>query len=256
MPEQPNSDLVLEATALGKRYQLGQHAVDALANVDFTVAQGEFVAIMGPSGSGKSTLLHLLGGLDRPSSGEVTLAGKRLSLLNDDGITLMRRRNIGFVFQFFNLLPTLTAEENIALPLMIDGQDLGKHRARLTALLELIGLAERRHHKPDQLSGGEQQRVAIARALITQPAIVLADEPTGNLDSKTGTAVMELLRRTRDELGQTTVIVTHDPRAAAYASRLVLLRDGAIVNEVRFPEEMPLQQRLRAIVERMEGLGE
>ena len=256
MTEQPDPGIVLQATDLGKRYQLGQHSVSALGHVDFLVAKGEFVAIMGPSGSGKSTLLHLLGGLDRPSSGEVTLAGKRLSLLDDDGITLMRRRNIGFVFQFFNLLPTLTAEENIALPLMIDGQDLSKHQARLTALLDLIGLADRRRHKPDQLSGGEQQRVAIARALITQPAIVLADEPTGNLDSKTGTAVMELLRRTRDELGQTTVIVTHDPRAAAYASRLVLLRDGAIVREVRFAEDTPLQQRVRNIVDAMEGLGE
>ena len=150
---------VLEAKALRKYYQLGQHKVEALCEVDFVVEKGEFVAIMGPSGSGKSTLLHLLGGLDRPSSGEIILAGQRLSVLNDKRVTLVRRHNIGFVFQFFNLLPTLTAEENISLPILIDGKDLRKYEQRLRALLELVGLTDRRHHKPDQLSGGEQQRV-------------------------------------------------------------------------------------------------
>jgi len=245
---------ILQAQALRKQYTLGEHTVHALAGVDFLVEKGEFVAIMGPSGSGKSTLLHLLGGLDKPSDGEVTLAGHRLSILNDNQATLVRRRNIGFVFQFFNLLPTLTAEENIALPLIIDGQDLRKYQARIAALLELVGLTDRRHHKPDQLSGGEQQRVAIARALVTEPAIVLADEPTGNLDSKTGTAIMELLRRSCDELGQTIIAVTHDPRAAAYADRVVFLRDGQIIQEIQGDGVDEIGQRLRLIVNAMEEL--
>jgi len=223
---------ILEAQALRKQYELGEHTVHALTGVDFVVEEGQFVAIMGASGSGKSTLLHLLGGLDKPSDGEVTLAGQRLSVLNDRQATLVRRHNVGFVFQFFNLLPTLTAEENVALPLIIDGQNLRKHQPRIDAMLELVGLADRRHHKPDQLSGGEQQRVSVARALVTEPSIVLADEPTGNLDSKTGRAIMELLRRSCDELGQTTVVVTHDPRAATYADRVVFLRDGQIIGEV------------------------
>jgi putative ABC transport system ATP-binding protein len=166
---------ILEAKALKKCYQLGKQSVDALVEVNFMVEKGEFVAIMGPSGSGKSTLLHLLGGLDKPTSGEVTLAGLRLSILNDRQITLARRHNVGFIFQFFNLLPTLTAEENILLPLIIDGKNPRHYQESLNQLLELVGLTERRHHKPDQLSGGEQQRVAIARALISQPAILLAD---------------------------------------------------------------------------------
>ncbi len=243
---------ILEAQALRKQYELGEHTVHALAGVDFLVEEGEFVAIMGASGSGKSTLLHLLGGLDRPSDGEVILAGRRLSILSDKQATLVRRHNVGFVFQFFNLLPTLTAEENVALPLIIDGQNLRKHQARIDAVLELVGLAERRNHKPDQLSGGEQQRVSIARALVTEPAIVLADEPTGNLDSKTGTAIMALLRRSCDELGQTTVVVTHDPRAATYADRVVFLQDGQIVGQARFSGTDETEQRLSAIMGAME----
>ncbi|MBU0702770.1 MAG: ABC transporter ATP-binding protein [Chloroflexi bacterium] len=164
---------ILETQALRKQYQLGEHTVHALAGVDFMVEKGEFVAIMGPSGSGKSTLLHLLGGLDKPSDGEVTLAGQRLSILNDNQATLVRRHNVGFVFQFFNLLPTLTMEENVALPFIIDGRNLRKYQARIDTLLALVGLTDRRHHKPDQLSGGEQQRVAIARALVTEPAPAL-----------------------------------------------------------------------------------
>lgn len=245
---------ILQAQALRKQYSLGEHTVHALAGVNFVVEKGEFVAIMGPSGSGKSTLLHLLGGLDKPSDGEVTLADHRLSILNDNQATLVRRHNVGFIFQFFNLLPTLTAEENIALPLLIDGQDLRKHQGRIAALLELVGLTDRRHHKPDQLSGGEQQRVAIARALVTEPAIVLADEPTGNLDSKTGTAIMELLRRSCDELGQTIIAVTHDPRAAAYADRVVFLRDGQIIQEIKGAGIDEIGQRLRLIVNAMEEL--
>jgi putative ABC transport system ATP-binding protein len=245
---------ILQAEELRKHYVLGEHTVHALAGVDFVVREGEFVAIMGPSGSGKSTLLHLMGGLDRPSGGEVTLAGRRLSVLSDKEATLVRRHNIGFVFQFFNLLPTLTTEENVALPLIIDGQNLRKHQARIDQLLELVGLSGRRGHKPDQLSGGEQQRVAIARALVTSPAIVLADEPTGNLDSKTGTAIMGLLVQSQEELNQTIIVVTHDPRAATYAERTVFLRDGLIHDELRFSELDDMSKRLSMIMEMMEKL--
>jgi len=242
---------VLEAESLYKQYNLGEHHVNALDGVDFVVEEGEFVAIMGPSGSGKSTLLHLMGGLDKPSEGEITLAGKKISLLKDKQVTLLRRRNVGFVFQFFNLLPTLTAEENITLPLLIDGKRIGDYQDHLETLLNLIGLSDRRRHKPEQLSGGEQQRVALARALITQPAIVLADEPTGNLDTKTGKNIMELLRRSCDELGQTIVVVTHDPRAASYANRVVFLRDGVIAAKVGL-EDLDYPQKLRKIIEEME----
>jgi putative ABC transport system ATP-binding protein len=245
---------VLEANGLIKTYRLGNHHVNALNGVDFSVEEGEFVAIMGPSGSGKSTLLHLIGGLDKPSDGEVTLAGHRLSLLKDKQVTLIRRRNVGFVFQFFNLLPTLTAEENITLPLLIDGKNLRKYQERLQVLLDLIGLADRRRHKPEQLSGGEQQRVAMARALITEPAILLADEPTGNLDSKTGTLIMDLLRRSCDELGQTIVVVTHDPRAASYSDRVVFLRDGNMASELRLDGNTTQSDHLRTIIEELESL--
>lgn len=253
MPQE-ESVSTLEARALRKQYELGGHTVDALAGVDFTVDEGEFVAIMGPSGSGKSTLFHLLGGLDRPTDGKITLAGRRLSVLSDNQATLARRHNVGFVFQFFNLLPTLTAEENVALPLIIDGQNLRKHRARIDAVLELVGLADRAHHRPDQLSGGEQQRVSVARALITEPAIVVADEPTGNLDSKTGMAIMDLLRRSCDELGQTIVVVTHDPRAAAYADRVVFLGDGQIIGELSYDRADDIDHCLSLIINAMERL--
>lgn len=239
---------ILEALRLAKQYTLGEHPVNALAGVNLVVERGDFVAIMGPSGSGKSTLLHLLGGLDRPSGGEINLAGQRLSALNDDQSTLVRRHNIGFIFQAYNLLPTMTAEENITLLLIIDGQDPEKTRERIEALLDLVDLADRRHHKPDQLSGGQQQRVAIARALVTQPAIVLADEPTGNLDSKTGTAIMELLRRSCDELQQTIIMVTHDPRAATYADLVVFLRDGQIRQDIIFDTHRDMGQRLREVI--------
>jgi putative ABC transport system ATP-binding protein len=245
---------ILEASALKKEYSLGEHTVHALRGVDFVVEKGQFIAIMGPSGSGKSTLLHLLGGLDTASDGDVTLAGQRLSVLNDNQLTLVRRRNIGFVFQFFNLLPTLTAEENVALPLIIDGQDIRKHRTRIESLLQLVGLAERRDHKPDQLSGGEQQRVAIARALVTEPSIVLADEPTGNLDSKSGTAIMDLLRRSCDELGQTIIVVSHDPKAAAYADGVVFIGDGQVCERVSNVGVDDMAKRLRVIMETMEKL--
>lgn len=224
---------ILETRQVSKQYQMGEVTVNALAGVDFSVEKGEFVAIMGPSGSGKSTLLHLLGGLDSPTAGEVIIAGQALSHLSDREVTLIRRRNVGFVFQFYNLLPTLTAEENIALPLLIDGQNVKDYQARIDALLELVGLTDRRHHKPDQLSGGQQQRVAIARAFVTEPAIVLADEPTGNLDSKTGDEILRLLRQSCRELHQTVVMVTHDAKAASYADRVVFLRDGRIVDHLK-----------------------
>jgi putative ABC transport system ATP-binding protein len=219
---------ILQTIGLRKQYQMGEVTVEALRGVDFTVEKGEFVAIMGPSGSGKSTLLHLLGGLDAPSDGEVMLGGRRLAHLSDDDITIVRRRQVGFVFQFFNLLPTLSAAENVALPLLIDGRSLDEYRLRIDELLTLVGLGDRQDHKPDQLSGGQQQRVAIARALVTDPVIVLADEPTGNLDSESGDEILRLLRRACDEKQQTIVMVTHDPKAAEYADRIVQLKDGLI----------------------------
>jgi putative ABC transport system ATP-binding protein len=224
---------VLATESLTKQYQMGEVIVNALDGVDFSVERGEFVAIMGPSGSGKSTLLHLLGGLDYPTAGEVYLNGESLSKLSDDQITRLRRRKVGFIFQFYNLLPTLTTVENVALPLMIDGQSINRSRPLIDELLGLVGLAERADHRPDQLSGGQQQRVAIARAFVNQPEIVLADEPTGNLDSHSGTAILELLRRTCRELKATIVMVTHDPRAASYADRVVFLKDGQIVQTLR-----------------------
>jgi putative ABC transport system ATP-binding protein len=245
---------VLETKDLMKRYELGEHEVIALEKVEFVVEKGEFVAIMGPSGSGKSTLLHLIGGLDQPSDGNIALDGQQLSLMSDKQITLLRRRNIGFVFQFYNLIPTLSAEENITLPLIIDGENKRDYKERVETILELIGLTSRRKHKPEQLSGGEQQRVALARALITTPAIVLADEPTGNLDSKTGKAIMKLLRRSCDELGQTMVVVTHDPKAASIADRVVFLRDGHIDGEIRFNMLVNKTERLHKIIEKMEEL--
>lgn len=246
---------VLSAKDLSRDYVLGPQTVHALDIATFQIEQGEFVAVMGPSGSGKSTLLHLLGGLDRPTSGEVTVAGKQISLLTDREITLVRRRNIGFVFQFFNLLPTLNTEENILLPLLIDGQKIALFQERLDHLLKMVGLTNRRDHKPDQLSGGEQQRVALARALITEPAIVLADEPTGNLDSKTGIAMMQLFRKSCKERKQAIIMVTHDPKAASYADRIVFLRDGCEIDQLVFSEDESLSIRLRrtiAIIERLE----
>ncbi len=224
---------ILETNGVSKQYQMGKVMVDALAGVDLSIEQGEFVAVMGPSGSGKSTLLHLLGGLDQPTGGEVALDGQTLSALSDKQITITRRRKMGFIFQFYNLIPTLNAEENVALPLLIDGQRPKHYIERVTRLLEMVGLAERRNHKPDQMSGGEQQRVAIARALVTEPAIVLADEPTGNLDSRAGGEILKLLRQLCDDLGQTIVMVTHDPKGASRADRVVFLKDGHIIDEMQ-----------------------
>jgi putative ABC transport system ATP-binding protein len=243
---------VLQTTGLRKQYQMGEVAVDALRGVDFVVRQGEFVAIMGPSGAGKSTLLHLMGGLDTPSDGDVLLGGKRLAHLSDDEVTIVRRRQVGFIFQFFNLLPTLTAAENVALPLLIDGKRSEAYAGRVDELLDLVGLGERRDHRPDQLSGGEQQRVAIARAFVNDPKIVLADEPTGNLDSKSGTVVLELLRRACKELDATVVMVTHDPRAASYADRVVFLRDGRVVRELAPSDEGHSPQEIMDVMAELE----
>ena len=221
-------DAAIAGTALVKTYHQGGEEIRALRGVDVSVAQGEFLAITGASGSGKSTLLHILGGLDRPDSGEVWVEGNALSDLDDERLAMLRRRRLGFVLQFFNLLPTLTAAENAAFPLLLDGDRDALDRA--TASLERVGLAERAGHRPSQLSGGEQQRVALARALVAQPAVVLADEPTGNLDSKTGGEILRLLKETA-EAGQTIVMVTHDQRTADFADRVVRLVDGFL--EVR-----------------------
>lgn len=245
---------ILDAQGLHKQYELGQYVVKALDGVSLGVNQGEFVGIMGPSGSGKSTLLHLLGGLDKPTLGEIFLSGENVSHLSDQDSTLVRRRNIGFVFQFFNLLPTLSAEENILLPLIIDGKKPRDFQDSLDSLLKRVGLEDRRHHKPDQLSGGEQQRVALARALITRPAILLADEPTGNLDTRTGSDVMQLLRDSAKELQQTIIMVTHDPKAAAYADRLVFLQDGKIISEITFRAEEDHAERLHRIITSLERM--
>ncbi len=242
---------ILQARGLRKQYPIGQRSVDALDGVTFGVERGEFVAVMGPSGSGKSTLLHLLGGLEIPTDGQVMLGGWPLAQLSDDEITLVRRRQVGFVFQFYNLLPALTAAENVALPLLLDGQGPEACRPCVDELLTLVGLADRREHRPDQMSGGEQQRVAIARAFVQDPQVVLADEPTGNLDSRSGAQVLELLRRACKEREVSVVMVTHDPRAAACADRVVFLRDGAIVREWRPAPGEPLegQERVRTIAD-------
>ena len=222
---------VVEATGLTKRYGDGSTAVEALRGVSIDVKAGELVAVMGPSGSGKSTLMHILALLDKPTEGTVTIAGTEITKLADSKLTRLRRKHIGFVFQFFNLLPMLTAEENILLPLSIAGEK--PEREWLEELLETVGIADRSTHRPSQLSGGQQQRVSIARALISKPSVLFADEPTGNLDSNTSKDVLALLRHSVEELGQTTVMVTHDASAAALADRILFLADGQIVKEVR-----------------------
>jgi putative ABC transport system ATP-binding protein len=221
---------VVTATDLVRRYGDGEAAVDALRGVSLSVEPGELVAVMGPSGSGKSTLMHILAALDTPTSGAVTIAGQDVGTLSDRSVTLLRRQHIGFVFQFFNLLPMLTAEENVALPLTIAGEK--PDREYFEGLLERVGLADRRNHRPAELSGGQQQRVAIARSLVARPTVVFADEPTGNLDSKTGHEILELLQASAEELGQTMVMVTHDSTAAEIAGRVLFLADGLIVKEL------------------------
>jgi putative ABC transport system ATP-binding protein len=221
---------VVAARDITRVYGEGETAVNALCGVTLDIEQGKLTAVMGPSGSGKSTLMHILAALDRPTSGTVWVAGTKLGQLSDNEITKLRREHIGFVFQFFNLLPMLTAEENILLPLTIAGEKPDPEWRE--ELLKTVGLDDRRHHRPAELSGGQQQRVAIARALISRPTVVFADEPTGNLDSKTGSEILELLRQSVQEIGQTTVMVTHDPRAASIADRILFLADGLIVRDI------------------------
>ncbi len=223
-------DVVLAARDLVKEYTSGQGTLRALDGVSLDVERGRFLSIMGPSGSGKSTLLHLLGGLDGPTSGDVLLEGAPMSGLSDKQLTLARRHKIGFVFQFFNLVPVLSVEENIALPAVIDGKRPREYAERLERVMQLVGLTDWRTNLPSEISGGQQQRVAIARALFGEPAVLLADEPTGNLDSKTGQEILELLKNAQTDLGQTVVMVTHDPRAAAFADEVILLQDGRIAD--------------------------
>jgi putative ABC transport system ATP-binding protein len=222
-------DSIVTATDVCRRFGEGAAAVDALAGVTVAFERGRYSAIMGPSGSGKSTLMHILAGLDRPTSGSVLLDGAEITELDDGDLTKLRRDKLGFIFQFFNLIPVLTAEENIVLPLSIAGSE--PEPDYLRQLVETVSLQDRLTHRPAELSGGQQQRVAVARALISRPAVVFADEPTGNLDSKASEEVLRMLRRSVDELGQTVVMVTHDPEAASYADRLVVLRDGLVVHD-------------------------
>jgi putative ABC transport system ATP-binding protein len=237
---------VVVAKDVARRYGEGDTAVDALRGVSLDVSRGQLTTVMGPSGSGKSTLMHILAGLDRPTAGSVEIGGTEITTLGDSDLTKLRREHIGFIFQFFNLLPMLSAEENIVLPLTIAGEKPDK--AWLEQLIESVGLNDRRTHRPSELSGGQQQRVAIARALVSRPSVVFADEPTGNLDSKTGGEILELLRQAVQDAGQTTVMVTHDPRSASIADRILFLADGNIVKEL--PRSEP-----SAVIAAMEEIG-
>jgi putative ABC transport system ATP-binding protein len=230
MSSNGSNGAVVSAVDLARRFGEGETAVDALRGVSLTVGGGELVAVMGPSGSGKSTLMHILAALDKPTSGTVAIAGEDVGSLSDREVTLLRRKHIGFVFQFFNLLPMLTAEENVLLPLSIASEKPDPDF--FADLLKRVGLDDRKSHRPAELSGGQQQRVAIARSLVAKPTVVFADEPTGNLDSKTGGEILELLRSSTSDLGQTMVMVTHDAQAASIADRVLFLADGLIVREL------------------------
>jgi putative ABC transport system ATP-binding protein len=227
---QPATQTVVSARGVTRRYGEGDTAVDALRGIDLDIERGKLTAVMGPSGSGKSTLMHILAGLDKPTEGDVEIDGTSITKLSDADLTRLRRKHIGFVFQFFNLLPMLNAEENVLLPLSIAGTKPDKQFYE--SLLKNVGLTDRRKHRPSELSGGQQQRVAVARALVSRPTVVFADEPTGNLDTTTGGEILDLLRNSVDEYGQTTVIVTHEARAASYADRVLFLADGLIVRDL------------------------
>jgi putative ABC transport system ATP-binding protein len=244
----PALDIAVSARRVTRQYGEGESAVHALRGVSLEVPVGQFTAVMGPSGSGKSTLMHLLAGLDRPSNGRVKIGGEDITEMPDKRLTKLRRRHIGFVFQQFNLLPMLTAEENILLPLSIAGRKPDKRA--VASLIDRVGLGERLGHKPSQLSGGQQQRVAIARALASQPTVLFADEPTGNLDSASGTEVLALLREAVELDRQTTVMVTHDPRAAAAADRVLFLADGEIVNDLASPDEEQILAAMKEATQR------
>ncbi len=224
---------VAETRGLTKVYGTGEMAVTALGGVDLSIDKGEFVAVMGPSGCGKSTLLNLIGGLDSPTSGSVILDGRDIASMPDDEITRIRRQQLGFIFQFFNLIPVLSATENAALPLVLDGVSAAEANRRATDWIARVGLGDRATNRPDQLSGGQQQRVAVARALVSEPALVLADEPTGNLDSRSSEEIASLLRQVTSEWGRAILMVTHDPRIAAHADRIVFMRDGKITDDTR-----------------------
>jgi putative ABC transport system ATP-binding protein len=224
---------LVRTESITKTYGDAAQPVHAVQDISLAVDDGEFLAVMGPSGSGKSTLLYLLGGLERPTNGTVLLRDQDLSKLNDDALSRLRRTQMGFVFQFYNLIPVLTAKENVAMPLILDGVSRAEALKRADEVLNKVGVADRSTHRPAELSGGQQQRVALARALVTDPALILGDEPTGNLDSRAGEEVVQLLRRAADDWGRTVILVTHDPRIAAYADRIVFLRDGQIVDENR-----------------------
>jgi putative ABC transport system ATP-binding protein len=227
---QPATDAVVVADAITRRYGQGESAVDALRGVSLQIPRGQFTAVMGPSGSGKSTLMHILAGLDVPTSGTVSIEGREITSMDDGELTLLRREHIGFIFQFFNLLPMLTAEENVTLPLALAGDK--PDQAWVDELIEKTGLNDRRTHRPSELSGGQQQRVAIARSLVTKPTVLFADEPTGNLDSETSAEILSLLRDSVDSYGQTTVMVTHDAGAAATSDRILFLADGHLVKDL------------------------
>lgn len=228
---------IIEVSHLYKSFRLGEVEVEVLKNINLTIRQGEFVSIMGPSGSGKSTLLYLIGGLDKPTSGSITIKNKELAGMKDPEESVLRRRELGFVFQFYNLIPNLNVEENIMLPILLDGRRLKSEQGKLDRILEDVGLSDHRYHTPRELSGGQQQRVAIARALVNDPDIILADEPIGNLDSKTGTEIMKLLKRINQERHKTILQVTHSQEAAGYGDRTIQVRDGKVW-ESHDPESM------------------
>lgn len=226
------TEAIIRLDQVTKEFRRGDISVRAVDGVSLQIAPGEFVAIMGKSGSGKSTLLHLMSGLQQATSGQVVLLGHDLTRLSDDQLTLLRRQRLGFVFQFFNLLPTLTALENVALPLLLAGKPAREAEAKARTLLEQVGLGQRWSHRPDELSGGQMQRVAIARALVTDPPVLFADEPTGNLDTLAGEEILNLLKTMQTQRGQTIVMVTHDPKAAAYGDRMITMRDGKVIEDL------------------------
>ena len=230
-----NSPAAIEGQNIVKQYRVGTVDTPVLRDISLKIARGEFVSIMGPSGSGKSTLLYILSGLDMPTRGSVLLNGRDISGLDDAKKSILRRRNIGFVFQFYNLIPNLNVEENIMLPVLLDGKDMKGYKRKLDDILNVVGLSERRRHTPRELSGGQQQRVAIARALINDPDIIFADEPTGNLDSKSGAEILALLREINREQGKTVLMVTHSEDAAQYGNRMIYVRDGVV--EIRLPSK-------------------
>jgi putative ABC transport system ATP-binding protein len=240
-----DSQPIVSATDLRRRYGEGDAAVDALDGVSLAFQRGRFNAIMGPSGSGKSTLMHILAGLDRPTAGTVVLDGTELNGLDDDDLTQLRRDKLGFIFQFFNLLPVLTAEENIVLPLSIAGREADPEF--LKRLVETVGLSDRLTHRPSELSGGQQQRVAVARALVSRPAVVFADEPTGNLDSNSSGEVLQMLRGAVDEFNQTVVMVTHDAHAASFADRLIVLKDGRVAHDGAATREDEVHELMKSV---------